>query len=191
MGAKRALWDARAKWGDIGRCIGVDEGTLDTMKGKDGDCLSGVLSHWLGGVYNPKDKNSRPRTWRTLIEALRDKVVNEEAMADKLEKEKYPDTNQGNYITIIILLLLMFYDRKGPFHTRCGNLFVSNYLCDAAYLLKTMFHRVLYGVFKLFVVWLSIKTLRLIVLVSFTGHCHLPRSLASLQWTKETAMTSE
>ena len=29
------LWDARAKWRDIGRCIGVDEGTLDTMKGKD------------------------------------------------------------------------------------------------------------------------------------------------------------
>ena len=96
---KSALWDARAKWRDIGSCIGVDEGTLDTMKGNDGDCLNGILSHWLRGVYNPKEKNSKPRTWRTLIEALRDKIVHEEAMADKLETEKYgdhdPDTHQG------------------------------------------------------------------------------------------------
>ena len=90
-----ALWDARAKWRNIGSCIGVDEGTLDTMKGKDGDCLNGILSHWLRGVHNPKQKNSKPRTWRTLIEALREKVVNEEAMASKLEKEKYLDTNPG------------------------------------------------------------------------------------------------
>ena len=89
---KRALWDARAKWRNIGSCIGVDEGTLDTMKGKDDDCLNDVLSHWLRGVYNPKEKNSKPRTWHTLIEALRDKVVNEEAMANKL---KDPDTNPG------------------------------------------------------------------------------------------------
>ena len=93
---KSALWGARAKWRNLGSCIGVDEVTLDTLKGKDpGESLNDVLSHWLRGVYNPKEKNSKPRTWRTLIEALRDKVVNEEAMADKLKKEKYPDTNQG------------------------------------------------------------------------------------------------
>ena len=92
---KSALWNARAKWKDIGRCIGVDEGTLDTMKGKDSDCFGEMLKNWLRGVYKPGEKNSKPRTWRTLIEALRDKIVNEEAMADKLEKEKYPDTNQG------------------------------------------------------------------------------------------------
>ena len=102
-----ALWEARAKWRDIGRCIGVDEGTLDAMKGKDdGENLSDLLSHWLKGVHNPKEKNSKPRTWRTLIKALREKVVNEEAMADKLEKEKYPDTNPGTFIHII--------NRKGP-----------------------------------------------------------------------------
>jgi hypothetical protein len=90
---KRALLDTRAKWRDIGRCIGVDEGTLDTMKGKDpGDGLDGILSHWLKGVYKPEVKNSKPRIWRTLIQALRNEVVNEEAMANKLEKEKYPDT---------------------------------------------------------------------------------------------------
>ena len=75
----------------------MDEGTLDTMKGKDSDCLNGILSHWLRGVHNPKQKNSKPRTWHTLIEALRDKIVNDEAMANRLEREKYGDrdTNQG------------------------------------------------------------------------------------------------
>ena len=66
-----------------------------------------MLKNWLRGVYKPGEKNSKPRIWRTLIEALRDKVTNEEAMADKLEKEKYPDTNQGT--------------RKGTFHTRCDS----------------------------------------------------------------------
>ena len=90
-----ALWDARAKWTKIGRCIGVDEGTLDTIKnGKDDYCIE-MLKYWLRGVYNPDKKNSKPRTWRTLIEALQDKMVSEEAMAVKLKKEKYPDTNQG------------------------------------------------------------------------------------------------
>ena len=126
MDAKTTLWDARAKWRDIGRCIGVDEGTLDTMKGEDDDCFDEMLKYWLSGVYKPGEKNSKPRTWRTLIEALQNKVVNKEAMADELEKEKYPDTNQGSYITIIIILLC---DRKGPFHTRCGNHFFSNCLC--------------------------------------------------------------
>ena len=87
---KSALWSARAKWKDIGTCIGVDAGTLDTLKGNDGDCFGEMLKYWLRGVYDTKKKNSKPRTWRTLIEALRDEVVNEGEMADKLEKEKYP-----------------------------------------------------------------------------------------------------
>ena len=87
---KHDLWSTRAKWRDIGTCIGVDEGTLDTMKGKDGDCFGEMLKYWLRGVYRPGEQNSKPRTWHTLIEALRDEVVNAEALANKLEKEKYP-----------------------------------------------------------------------------------------------------
>ena len=87
---KNDLWDARAKWKDIGTCIGVDEGTLDTFKGKDDDCFGEMLKHWLRGVYKPGEKNSKPRTWRTLIEALQNKIVSAEALAEKLKKEKYP-----------------------------------------------------------------------------------------------------
>jgi hypothetical protein len=91
-----ALWDARAKWNDIGRRIGVDVGTLDTMKSLNADvALREMLSHWLRGVYKPDGQNSKPRTWHTLIEVLRVKAVNEEAMADRLVNEKYPDSNQG------------------------------------------------------------------------------------------------
>ena len=73
---KSALWNARAKWRNTGSCIGVDEGTLDTMKGKDDDCFGEMLNNWLRGVYKPGEKNSKSRTWHTLIEALRDKIVN-------------------------------------------------------------------------------------------------------------------
>ena len=87
-----ALWKARARWKDIGRCIGVDVGTLETMTGSANDCLRDTLTHWLRGVYKPDEENSKPRTWRTLIEALRVGAVDGEAMANKLEEEMYPDT---------------------------------------------------------------------------------------------------
>ena len=120
MDANNALWDARSKWRNIGRWIGVDEGTLDTIKGKDdGENLSDVLSRWLRGMHNPKEKNSKPRTWCTLIEALRNRVVSEEAMANKLEKEKYPDTNPG----IIMMYMIILCERRGPFHTGCDSVF--------------------------------------------------------------------
>ena len=64
---------------------------------------------------------------------------------------------------------------------------------SAAYLiftLKTKFYRVLYDVFKVFIVWLSLKTLRSRVLGSFAGHRRLPCSLVSFRWTNETAMAS-
>ena len=64
---------------------------------------------------------------------------------------------------------------------------------SAAYLvftLQTKFYRVLYGVFNVFTVWLSLKTLCSRVLASFAGHRCLPRSLASFQWTNEIAMAS-
>ena len=51
---------------------------------------------------------------------------------------------------------------------------------SAAYLVftsQTKFYRVLYGVFNVFTVWLSLKTLCLRVLASFFGHCCLNSSL--------------
>ena len=58
------------------------------------------------------------------------------------------------------------------------------------YTSKTKCHRVLYDVFKVFVVWLSLKTLCSRVLASFAGHHRLPCSPVTSRWTKETAVTS-
>ena len=63
----------------------------------------------------------------------------------------------------------------------------------ATYLVYTSqvwFRRVLYGVFKVLVVWLSLKTLRSRVLASFADHRRLPRSSTTSRWTKETEMAS-
>ena len=49
---------------------------------------------------------------------------------------------------------------------------------------------VLHGVFKIFVVWLSLKLLRSKVLAWFANHHCLPHFLTSSQWTKETPMAS-
>ncbi len=61
-------------------------------------------------------------------------------------------------------------------------------ILSAAYLVctsKTKFYRVVYGVFKVFVVWISLKTLPSKVLATSAGHRCLPHSLASFRWTKE------
>ena len=58
------------------------------------------------------------------------------------------------------------------------------------YTSKTRCCRVLYGVFKVFTFWLSLKALTVCsfkVLVSFTGHHCLHRSLMSSRRAKETA----
>ncbi len=64
----------------------------------------------------------------------------------------------------------------------CLSVCVSVTVRSTAYLIftsKTKLHRVLYGVLKVFIVWLSLITLHLRVLKSFAGHRRLPRSLAS------------
>ena len=58
------------------------------------------------------------------------------------------------------------------------------------YTSKVQCCRVLYGVFKVFVVRLSLKTLRSKVLASFADHDCLSHFLMSSPWTEETAMAS-
>ena len=72
----------------------------------------------------------------------------------------------------------------------CACICLSVTTLAAAYLiytLKVRCHGVLYGAFKVFIVWLLLKTLRSKVLASFADH-HC--SVTSSQWAKETAMAS-
>ena len=61
---------------------------------------------------------------------------------------------------------------------------------SAAYLVFMSQTKFYYGVFNVFTIWLSLKTLRSRVLTSFAGHHCFPRSLVSFRQPNETAMAS-
>ena len=68
---RRATWDARSKWYDVGLELGIDPGTLDSIKSNNDSNESrftAVLLAWLRTV--------RPRpTLTALAEALRSPTV--------------------------------------------------------------------------------------------------------------------
>ena len=48
MPTKEAIWNARAKWRDIGRKLGLSEGDIQAIhEHDDGECLHKVLSQWM------------------------------------------------------------------------------------------------------------------------------------------------
>ena len=64
---RTAIWDARAKWYDIGLALCLSADTLDavreTQRGDCAKCYTEMLADWLRGV------NPLP-TWDTLSKAL-------------------------------------------------------------------------------------------------------------------------
>ena len=94
------LYDIRGKWYDIGVQIGIDTGTLQTIRNDfndSGDALRELLTHWL----------KRTPTWEALLKALRSKPVGASDIASKLQKEMkdqlvFPEmVPEGNYNTIV------------------------------------------------------------------------------------------
>ena len=76
---QEAVWDARAKWYNIGLKLGINPGTLDTIKGNNDnidDRFRAMLSTWLKMV------DPRP-TWEALAEALRSPTVGCEELAER------------------------------------------------------------------------------------------------------------
>ena len=69
------------KWYQIGMLLKVDVATLDSIKDEEkdnGNKLLRMLKHWLQAGTN--------RSWETLDEALRNKIVARPDVADKLPK---------------------------------------------------------------------------------------------------------
>ena len=97
---KNALWDARPKWRDLGEEIGVDDATLEsisvTERDRPGDCFRQMLAGWLKGAHRSDQPNSKPRTWRTLIDALRVKSIDFSDLANEIEAKEY-GTIQGTF----------------------------------------------------------------------------------------------
>ena len=74
------LYDIRGKWYDIGVQIGIDTGTLQTIRNDyndSGDALRELLTYWL----------KRTPTWEALFKALRSRPVQASDKAEKLQKE--------------------------------------------------------------------------------------------------------
>ena len=81
---RRAVWDIRRKWFDLGIELGIPLSVLSTIRDQYrdtfSDCLTQMLSEWL-------KRRSPPPTWRALAAALREPVIDEEALADKIKTE--------------------------------------------------------------------------------------------------------
>lgn len=87
---KNALWEARTEWKNIGDALGIDVETLKSIATKEhnnpDNCLRECLTEWLGGGSETSAAQRQPRSWRTIVSALKTQSVNRESLANKIEK---------------------------------------------------------------------------------------------------------
>ena len=72
-----ALWDVRYKWDKLGRQLNLRHSDIESIRTNHGDHFTAMLSQWL------TRRNPVP-TWKVLIEALKSRPVDEEALAENL-----------------------------------------------------------------------------------------------------------
>ena len=88
---KKAVWDARTKWMDIGLELDIIQPDLDEINADNhGDikkCFMEMLTRWLKQV-------DPPPTWSALVAALQDPIVGEGELAEQVEsKFVHPNSN--------------------------------------------------------------------------------------------------
>ena len=77
MPIKEAIWDARAKWKDIGRKLKLTEGDIDAIhKRDDGECLHRVLLQWI---------RTGRATMLDLLAALESKIIDRLDIVKKIQ----------------------------------------------------------------------------------------------------------
>ena len=77
---RNELHDVRTKWLDIGVELKVKIATLKSIEAKYNDpkdCLREVITEWLKADDHP--------TWKSLVDALRTRVIDEPKLATELE----------------------------------------------------------------------------------------------------------
>ena len=84
---RRAVWEARTQWMNIGIELNILKTDLDAIKmtnqgGNPGDCLTEMLSLWL------KQVNPSP-TWTGLITALKQPTISLEQLAEQIESNMH------------------------------------------------------------------------------------------------------
>ena len=75
------VWEARAKWYNIGLKLGISAGTLNAIKTTNhqnpDDCLTAMIEEWLNnGKPNP--------TWAAVAKALRSPMVGYGHLAEQI-----------------------------------------------------------------------------------------------------------
>lgn len=74
-----------SKWYDLGVQLHIDSGELDNIKRDNPvECLREMLKIWL------KKVDPDP-TWNALIDALKSRVINEQKLANQLERKYMTD----------------------------------------------------------------------------------------------------
>ena len=94
----------RAKWELLGIHLGIDNGTIEALKSKNGGnptlCLKDVLSTWLNENYDTQ-RHGYP-SWRRLCKAIASPAGPEnQSLADDIAEQHRTTSKQGYYNKII------------------------------------------------------------------------------------------
>ena len=87
---KDALWEARTLWKNIGDALGIDAETLKSIetreRGNPDNCLRECLAEWLRGGSETlaAAQQRQPRSWLTIVSALRTQSVNRRSLANRI-----------------------------------------------------------------------------------------------------------
>lgn len=71
------------KWRMLGILLGVSQRDLENLEGEPVACLKAVISFWLSG------RCSKPPVLESLIDALRNRSMNEDGVATTIEQRIY------------------------------------------------------------------------------------------------------
>ena len=83
---KKAVWEARPQWKDVGRSLGMNDGTICSIHDSDdGECLHKVLSLWI---------HSGKATIYDFLKALEDKTVGRHDIAHEIRARKGEDRSE-------------------------------------------------------------------------------------------------
>ena len=82
---RAAIWDARAKWYNLGIELDIPVGTLDAIKlanfHQPDDCVTAMIKEWL---QSPAELKC---TWKALVEAIKSPIVDNPSLALEIEKK--------------------------------------------------------------------------------------------------------
>ena len=81
------LFEARANWYNLGLVLGLDTGTLDSIKHNNKDVCEGCLRE----VLKQRD-NTTKLTWTEIIKALRQPTVRKHQLANKIQTKFAPES---------------------------------------------------------------------------------------------------